>query len=151
MSLTPQTTRPTLPADKLILYVKQCAYLPTFIRPLLVFKSANVSYKASPTSAQNVVKVIMLLEALPTIPCHIYVLSSPATTPWFQAINPLQMVPAMEDVEIRDGKRLDVWESGACLLYLVERFDEGGRWGGKDAWERAKVRNWVEMHSSGLG
>ena len=49
----------------------------------------------------------MLLEALST-PQAIQVVASLKTDEWFHAVCPQKMVPAMEDVEVREGKRLSV-------------------------------------------
>jgi len=92
----------------------------------------------------------MLLEAL-SIPYAIHVVSSPKSTAWFHALSPQKLVPAMEDVEVRDGKRLSVWESSACLSFLVDKYDEAGEYGGRDLWERTQVRNWLALHTAALG
>jgi glutathione S-transferase len=36
-----------------------------------------------------------------------------------------------------------VWESGAILLYLAERFDKAGKFVGIDLNERAEVYEWL--------
>ncbi|KKK22374.1 hypothetical protein ARAM_005557 [Aspergillus rambellii] len=124
--------RPAVPEDKLVLYVK----------------------KASPTSTANSVKPLMLIEAL-EIPHAIHIINSTSKETWFHAVNPYKMVPAMEDFEIyeRNGKprRLNVFDSSACLTYLAERYDKDGLYGGKDLCERTIIMNWLMSYTAGLG
>lgn len=42
--------------------------------------------------------------------------------PWFLEINPNGRVPALTDA-FSDGKPVRIFESGAIMLYLVERYD----------------------------
>ncbi|KAI9878490.1 MAG: hypothetical protein M1830_000722 [Pleopsidium flavum] len=124
----PASRRPDVPDDKIVLYV----------------------LKATSTNGAHVVKPLMLLEAL-SIPYAIHVVSSAQSETWFHALSPQKLVPAMEDVEVRDGKRLSVWESSACLTFLVDKYDKAGEFGGRDLWERTQVGNWLTLHTAALG
>ena len=43
--------------------------------------------------------------------------------PWFLEINPNGRIPAITDTWI-DGKQIRVFESGAILEYIVDRYDK---------------------------
>jgi gliotoxin/aspirochlorine biosynthesis glutathione S-transferase len=105
---------------------------------------------ATPTSGANVVKVLALILAL-DIPHHIQVVGSTKNDEWFHDINPLKMVPALEATDTQDGKRLNIWESSACLDYVARTYDTKGEYGGRNTWEEIQIRNWLTMHTSGLG
>ncbi|ORY13908.1 hypothetical protein BCR34DRAFT_249159 [Clohesyomyces aquaticus] len=106
--------------------------------------------KSTPTSGANVVKVLILIESL-NIPHHIEVVASTKTDPSFHKISPTRMVPALESIETQNGKKLNVFESSSCLEFLVDKYDLDGAFGGKTLWERTQIRNWLMMHTSGLG
>ncbi|KAJ5488071.1 hypothetical protein LT330_008433 [Penicillium expansum] len=127
-----QAIRPSIPDDKLVLYVK----------------------KASPTSTANSVKPLMLIEAL-NIPHHIHLIESTSNETWFHAVNPYKMVPAIEDVEVYDSngefQRLNIFDSSACLTYLAEKYDTEGLYRGKNLCERTIITNWLMSYTAGLG
>lgn len=120
------------------------------VRFSILTKKRLTNSPATPTSGANVVKVLMLIEFL-KIPHHIEVVASTSLDSWFHEIAPTKMVPALEWVETHGGKRLNIFESSSCLEFLVERYDSGGIFGGKNIWEKTQVRNWLTMHTSGLG
>ncbi|KIJ34920.1 hypothetical protein M422DRAFT_262883 [Sphaerobolus stellatus SS14] len=62
-------------------------------------------------------------------------------------INPMGQVPAIID-HTNDDKVL--WDSGAILLYLGEKFDSEGKFVGKTLDERAEVWQWLLFQASGL-
>lgn len=68
--------------------------------------------------------------------------------PEFLAINPNGRVPAIVD---HTNNNKIVWESGAILLYLTERFDTSGKYAGKDINEKATVNEWLFFQVSGHG
>ncbi|GJJ08951.1 hypothetical protein Clacol_003171 [Clathrus columnatus] len=68
--------------------------------------------------------------------------------PDFLAINPNGRVPAIIDHTNNDKI---VWESGAILIYLTERFDTSGKYTGKNLDEKAEVWEWLIFQLSGLG
>ncbi|OCL02661.1 glutathione S-transferase, partial [Glonium stellatum] len=112
--------------------------------------------KASPTSTANTVKPLILLEAL-SIPHSIHIIDSTTTETWFHTVNPYKMVPAMEDVVVAESEhpsneeRINVFDSSACLLYLVDKYDKEGVFGGKGLRERASVISWLMGYTAGLG
>ncbi|KAF2877962.1 hypothetical protein BDV95DRAFT_600651 [Massariosphaeria phaeospora] len=106
--------------------------------------------KSTPTSGANIVKVLSLIEAL-SIDHNVQVVPSTKNDIWFHRISPTKMVPALEGLESNEGKRLNVFESSSCLEYLVDQYDDDGLYGGKNIWERTQVRNWLTMHTAGLG
>ncbi|KAL6787268.1 hypothetical protein J3E68DRAFT_432282 [Trichoderma sp. SZMC 28012] len=127
------SVRPTaIPEDKLVLYVK----------------------KASPTSTANSVKPLMLIEAL-EIPHAIHLIESTSKETWFHTVNPYKMVPAMEDTEVDpvsdEARRLNIFDSSACLVYLAEKYDLEGLYRGKDLHEKTVIMNWLMSYTAGLG
>ncbi|KAE8213020.1 hypothetical protein CF327_g3412 [Tilletia walkeri] len=68
--------------------------------------------------------------------------------PKFLALNPNGRVPALVDHGNND---FTVWESGACLIYLADRYDKEGSFYGKTPEERALTAQWLTYQLSGLG
>ncbi|KIJ32435.1 hypothetical protein M422DRAFT_35837 [Sphaerobolus stellatus SS14] len=66
----------------------------------------------------------------------------------FFKVNPNGRVPALVDHTNND---FVVWESGAILAYVAERFDPSGRLLGKTLEERAEVNQWLMFQMSALG
>ncbi|KAF2711258.1 hypothetical protein K504DRAFT_465024 [Pleomassaria siparia CBS 279.74] len=119
--------RPDLPTDRLILFV----------------------VKTTATSGNNVVKPLMLIESL-EIPHHIDVVNCQVDQ-WFAEINPLKLVPAIQDKTDSAGLRATVFESSACMRYVAENYDIEGRFSGRTRSEKAQVSSWLAMHNAGLG
>jgi len=69
-------------------------------------------------------------------------------TPEFFKVNPNGRVPAIIDHTNNDKV---VWESGAILLYLAERFSPDGKYHGSSLNERSEVWEWLFYQVSGLG
>ncbi|KAK5662942.1 hypothetical protein OQA88_6354 [Cercophora sp. LCS_1] len=72
----------------------------------------------------NGIKVSILLEEL-GLPYRVTELSfskNEQKEPWFLAINPNGRIPAITDT-FTDGKPIRVFESGAILQYLADRYD----------------------------
>lgn len=63
--------------------------------------------------------------------------------PWFLEINPNGRIPALTD-KFTDGETIRVFESGAILQYLVDRYDKDHKIsypaGSREHWE---VTSWV--------
>jgi len=66
--------------------------------------------------------------------------------PEFTKLNPNGRVPAIVD---HDNNDFVVWESGACLTYLAEKY--GPQYIGKTPEERAEVMQWLCFQLSGVG
>ncbi|KAK0651724.1 glutathione S-transferase [Cercophora newfieldiana] len=101
----------------------------------------------------NGIKVSMLLEEL-NLSYKVTELSfskNEQKEPWFLEINPNGRIPAITDT-FTDGKPIRVFESGAILQYLVERYDTEGKFsypkGGREYWE---VQSWLFWQMGGLG
>lgn len=63
----------------------------------------------------------------------------------FLKVNPNGRVPALQDGD------LTVFESGAILSYLAEKYDSSGTYQGKDVKEKALINSWLFHQVSGLG
>jgi GSH-dependent disulfide-bond oxidoreductase len=68
--------------------------------------------------------------------------------PEFLAIAPNNKIPAIVDPEGPDGKPISIFESGAILKYLGEKF---GAFYGADARARVKVDEWLFWQVGGFG
>lgn len=64
----------------------------------------------------------------------------------FLKLNPNGRVPALVDHQNSD---FCVWESGAILYYLVDRYDKEGKYFGKTSEERAVTMQWLTHQLSG--
>ncbi|KAM0199475.1 hypothetical protein ACHAPQ_005271 [Fusarium lateritium] len=69
---------------------------------------------------------------------------------WFLKINPNGRIPALTDT--LDGKQIRVFESGAILQYLVDRYDKDHKLsfpsGSAEHWE---MTSWLMWQMGGLG
>ncbi|KAK0519456.1 hypothetical protein OC834_007373 [Tilletia horrida] len=68
--------------------------------------------------------------------------------PKFLAINPNGRMPALVDHGNND---YTVWESGAILLYLADKYDPSGSFYGKTPEERGITAQWLAFQISGVG
>ncbi|CAI6337026.1 unnamed protein product [Periconia digitata] len=120
-------------------------------------KYGNTSYngvpiiyvvKASKTSYINYMKVLMLAEEL-NLSYEVSIVST--KDEWYHAVHPERYVPAIKD---RDAKTLEyffVFESTACLQYLVDAYDKTGTWSGRTQKEKALVTAWLAYQTAGIG
>ncbi|KAI5924392.1 glutathione S-transferase GstA [Camillea tinctor] len=71
--------------------------------------------------------------------------------PWFLEINPNGRIPALTDT-FTDGKPIRIFESGAILQYLVDRYDKDHKvsypFGSREYYE---VNSWLMWQMGGLG
>ena len=68
--------------------------------------------------------------------------------PEFLAISPNNRIPAIVDPEGPDGKPISVFESGAILMYLGEKF---GKFYPREARARVAVNEWVIWQMANVG
>jgi GST-like protein len=68
--------------------------------------------------------------------------------PAFVAINPNSKIPAIVDADGPDGQPISVFESGAILIYLAEKF---GKFLPKDARGRSVTLQWLMFQMGGFG
>ncbi|KAK1237443.1 hypothetical protein MKX08_003068 [Trichoderma sp. CBMAI-0020] len=101
----------------------------------------------------NGIKVSILLEEL-GLEYKVHAIKMSANEqkePWFLAINPNGRIPAITD-KWTDGSDIRVFESGAILQYLVERYDTEHKVSypreAKETWE---VNSWLHWQMGGLG
>ena len=69
-------------------------------------------------------------------------------TPQFVALNPNSKIPAMVDSEGPDGKPLNVFESGAILIYLAEKT---GKFLASSGRARSEALQWLMFQMGGVG
>ncbi len=98
----------------------------------------------------NGMKVSVLLEEL-GIPYSVRVIDirkKDQFTPEFVAINPNSKIPAITDKKGPKGKPVCVFESGAIMLYLAEKY---GRFISADPEERLETIQWLFWQMAGVG
>lgn len=67
--------------------------------------------------------------------------------PWFLEINPNGRIPAITD-KLPDGRQIRVFESGAVLEYLVDRYDKEHKLSyPRDTPEHWEVTSWASPPS----
>ena len=66
-------------------------------------------------------------------------------SPEFVAINPRRQIPAIVDRNPPDGKPLTVFESGAIMLYIAEKY---GKFLPQETRAKYKVMEWLMLQSS---
>lgn len=60
-------------------------------------------------------------------------------------------MPALRDWDESTQEEVVVFESTACLQYLIDKFDKDGMWGGRNASEKGAVLSWTAYQTAGLG
>ncbi len=98
----------------------------------------------------NGVKVSIMLEeiGLPYEAHFIDISNNETWTPEFLALNPNGKIPAIIDPNGPDGKPLELFESGAILLYLAEK---SGQLLSTDAATRYETIQWVFFQMASIG
>ncbi|KAK4497658.1 hypothetical protein PRZ48_010311 [Zasmidium cellare] len=66
----------------------------------------------------------------------------------YEALNPNGRVPTIEDPN-NDG--LTIWESGACIDYILEKYDTEGKLLPKNEKTKWTARSWRDFQMSGQG
>ncbi len=98
----------------------------------------------------NGVKVSIALEEMGiAYEPHLVTLSdADVKSPEFLSLNPNNKIPAIIDPNGPDGAQVELFESGAILLYLAEK---SGQLIGKTAADKATVTQWLMFQMGGLG
>ncbi len=101
-------------------------------------------------TSPNVQKIFIMLEelAVPYRPIKVDVWKGEQFKPEFLAINPNAKIPAIVDHEGPGGKPYTVFESGAILMYLADKF---GRFLPTDMAKRYDVIQWLMIQLTGVG
>jgi len=102
------------------------------------------------TGTPNGRKITIMLEEL-GVPYTIHPISISAGDqfkPGFLAISPNNKIPAIVDPEGPDGQPISVFESGAILRYLAEKF---GKFYGQSWREKVKIDEWLFWQVGGFG
>ncbi|KAL6407939.1 glutathione S-transferase [Ilyonectria robusta] len=101
----------------------------------------------------NGIKASILLEEL-NLDYKVYnikMMENEQKEPWFLEINPNGRIPAITD-KFTDGEQIRVFESGAILEYLVDRYDTEHKVsyprGSREYWETS---SWLMWQMGGLG
>ena len=106
----------------------------------------DLYYAATPNGR----KITIMLEEL-GVPYTVHPISisrGDQFKPEFLAISPNNKIPAIVDPEGPDGAPLSIFESGAILRYLAEKF---GRFYGSSWAERVKIDEWLFWQVGGFG
>ncbi|WP_341863423.1 glutathione S-transferase N-terminal domain-containing protein [Gymnodinialimonas sp. 57CJ19] len=98
----------------------------------------------------NGVKVSIALEemGLPYEVHRITLSDADVRSDAFLALNPNNKIPAIIDPNGPDGTPLELWESGAILIYLAEKT---GKLLGTTASQKYEIIKWVMFQMGGLG
>lgn len=102
------------------------------------------------TPTPNGRKITIMLEEL-EVPYTIHPISiskGDQFKPEFLAISPNNKIPAIVDPEGPEGEPISIFESGAILKYLAEKF---GRFYGQSWRERVKIDEWLFWQVGGWG
>ncbi|HZY68057.1 MAG TPA: glutathione S-transferase N-terminal domain-containing protein [Devosia sp.] len=106
----------------------------------------DLYYAATPNGR----KITIMLEEL-GVPYNLHPVSiarGEQFKPEFLAISPNNKIPAIVDPEGPDGTPISIFESGAILKYLAEKF---GRFYGSSWAERVKIDEWLFWQVGGFG
>jgi len=95
-------------------------------------------------------KITIILEELgvPYVIHRVDISKGEQFRPEFLAISPNNKIPAIVDPEGPDGQPISIFESGAILKYLAEKF---GTLYGQSVAERVKIDEWLFWQVGGFG
>ena len=98
----------------------------------------------------NGVKISIMLEeiGLPYEPHLVDIMKNESWTPEFLSLNPNGKIPSILDPNGPGGKPLQLWESGAILIYLAEKT---GKLMSADPARRYETIQWVFFQNAGVG
>lgn len=101
----------------------------------------------------NGIKITIAL-ALLNIPYKLHILDISTNIqkePWFLEINPNGRIPAILDIA-EDGSIKNVWETGAILLYLAEKYDKENKISfARGTPEHLESVEWLIFQVAGVG
>ncbi len=98
----------------------------------------------------NGIKVSAMLEetGLPYEAHLVSIMKGDQLTPEFKALNPNNKIPALIDPNGPDGRQVELFESGAILIYLAEK---SGKLLAADPVERMQTLEWLMWQMGGAG
>ena len=98
----------------------------------------------------NGIKASAMLEeaSLPYEAHLVNIMQGDQMTPEFLALNPNNKIPALIDPNGPDGRQVELFESGAMLIYLAEK---SGKLLSADPIERLQTIQWVMWQMGGAG
>ncbi len=102
-------------------------------------------------STPNGYKISILLEEL-GLPYHVipvHLGKGEQFTPDFLRLSPNNKIPAIVDSDGPDGKPMEMFESGAIMIYLAEK--SGWKFMPRDMRHRYEVLQWLMFQMSGVG
>lgn len=117
----------------------------------IMSSSSNITLYT--TQTPNGIKISILLEelGLPYKVEKIEISKQTQKEPWFLEINPNGRIPAITDT-FTDGEKINLFESGSIMQYLVERYDPEYKLsfkpGTREYWE---MNNWLFFMNAGVG
>ena len=110
-------------------------------------KPIDLYYTATPNGR----KITIMLDELGDVPYNVHPVSisrGDQFKPEFLEISPNNKIPAIVDPEGPEGTPISIFESGAILKYLAQKFD---RFYGKSWAERIKIDEWLFWQVGGFG
>jgi glutathione S-transferase len=128
------------------------AQLSTQIAPAAAKMSTKTDVNLYTEATPNGIKVSILLAELDLDYKlhHVNIFRDVQKEPWFLEINPNGRIPAITDK--LDGKDIRVFESGAAMQYLVDRYDKDHKisypYGSAEHWE---TTSWLMWQMGGQG
>lgn len=98
----------------------------------------------------NGVKISIALEEMeiPYEAHRVTLADADVKSPEFLSLNPNNKIPAIIDPNGPDGKMIELFESGAILVYLAEK---SGKFYGTSSHERYEILKWLMFQMGGLG
>jgi len=118
-------TQATLPVGKAAIQYYSLG-TPNGIKPAILLEELGIEYNAH----------------------RIDIMKGDQFTSGFVEVNPNSKIPALVDKEGPDGKPINVFESGAILFYLAEKYK---KFLPTSASDRVQVMNWVFWQMAGQG
>lgn len=119
-------------------------------KPIVSSKKSSGKLNLYAWPTPNGLKATLLLEEL-GVPYHLTpvdLTKNDQRTAEFLKLNPNGKIPVLVDESTGDGNPVTIWESGAILLYLAEKYNQLMP---KSLHEKAKVYQWLMFQMSAIG